>query len=198
MKNHYLISDAAKLVEVETHVLRYWEEELKLPIKRNELGHRFYTKNDVDRFCRIKELKEKGLQLKAIKSLMDSDTEDKLTLAVVPVSAGEHLVEKQEESTKIITEDEAKEEKAKRLQWLLQQMIAETIRENNEELCADIRQTILKEMDYQFRLQDEKDDERDKKRSVREDEHFQRLDELLRERNPKKEKKAKRKRHSFF
>ena len=37
----YLISDAAKQVQVETHVLRYWEEELKLPIKRNEQGHRY-------------------------------------------------------------------------------------------------------------------------------------------------------------
>lgn len=198
MKNYYLISDAAKLVEVETHVLRYWEEELKLPIKRNELGHRFYTKNDVDRFCKIKELKEKGLQLKAIKSLMEDDSEDRMTLSVVPISAGEHLINKQEEGTKIITENDAKEEKARRLQWLLQQMIAETIRENNAEICADIRETILKEMDYQFRLQDEKDDERDKKRSAREDEHFQKLDELLRERSKKKEKQAKRKRHSFF
>ena len=34
-QTHYLISDAAKLVEVESHVLRYWEEELEIPIKRN-------------------------------------------------------------------------------------------------------------------------------------------------------------------
>ena len=200
MKNYYLISDAAKLVEVETHVLRYWEEELKLPIKRNELGHRFYTKKDVERFCRIKELKEKGLQLKAIKSLMDHDTEDKLTLSIVPVSAGEHLVEQQEDSAKVATGNETKEEKARRLQWLLQQMIAETLRENNAELCADIKESILKEMDYQFRIQEEKEDAREKKRSAKEDEHFQRLDELLRERSKKpiKDKSTKRKRHSFF
>ena len=30
----YMISDAAKLVDVEAHVLRYWEEELELPIGR--------------------------------------------------------------------------------------------------------------------------------------------------------------------
>jgi deoxyribose-phosphate aldolase len=35
---------------VESHVLRYWEEELHLPIKRNELGHRYYTKEDVELF----------------------------------------------------------------------------------------------------------------------------------------------------
>ena len=29
----YMISDAARLVDVEAHVLRYWEEELELPIE---------------------------------------------------------------------------------------------------------------------------------------------------------------------
>ena len=36
-KTIYYISEAAKKVQVESHVLRYWEEELELPIKRNEM-----------------------------------------------------------------------------------------------------------------------------------------------------------------
>ena len=40
---HYLISDASRKVDVEAHVLRYWEEELELAIPRNEMGHRYYT-----------------------------------------------------------------------------------------------------------------------------------------------------------
>ena len=40
---HYLISDASKKVDVEAHVLRYWEEELGLDIPRNAMGHRYYT-----------------------------------------------------------------------------------------------------------------------------------------------------------
>ena len=39
-KVRYMISDAAALAGVETHVLRYWEEELDLTIPRNEMGHR--------------------------------------------------------------------------------------------------------------------------------------------------------------
>ena len=66
----YLISDAAKQVQVESHVLRYWEEELKLPIKRNEMGHRYYTQEDIARFQEIKDLKEQGLQLKAIRNML--------------------------------------------------------------------------------------------------------------------------------
>ena len=42
-ETHYLISDASKKVDVESHVLRYWEEELEMNIPRNEMGHRYYT-----------------------------------------------------------------------------------------------------------------------------------------------------------
>ena len=63
----YMISDASKLVEVESHVLRYWEEELELPIARNEMGHRYYTEDDIQLLKHIKKLKERGYQLKAIK-----------------------------------------------------------------------------------------------------------------------------------
>lgn len=66
----FLISEAAKTVDVETHVLRYWEEELALPIARNEMGHRCYTSQDIQIFLSIKELKRKGFQLKSIRELI--------------------------------------------------------------------------------------------------------------------------------
>lgn len=43
----YSISEAAAKVEVESHVLRYWEEELEIDIKRNDMGHRCYSEKDV-------------------------------------------------------------------------------------------------------------------------------------------------------
>ena len=55
---HYLISDASRQVQVEAHVLRYWEDELGLPIPRNELGHRYYTEFHIQLFRQIKQLKE--------------------------------------------------------------------------------------------------------------------------------------------
>lgn len=70
MEKGYMISDAAKLVEVENHVLRYWEEELELPIPRNEMGHRFYRESDIKLLRSVKDLKEQGFQLRAIKKLL--------------------------------------------------------------------------------------------------------------------------------
>ena len=70
-EDHYLIKEAANLVGVETHVLRYWEEELKMEIHRNDLGHRYYTQKDVENLKRVKELKDRGLQLKAIRNYLE-------------------------------------------------------------------------------------------------------------------------------
>lgn len=66
----YMISEASKRVEVEDHVLRYWEEQLVLPIGRNEMGHRYYKESDIDLLKTIKHLKEQGFQLKAVKMLL--------------------------------------------------------------------------------------------------------------------------------
>ena len=66
----YLISDASKKVDVETHVLRYWEEELGVSIPRNEMGHRYYTEFHIHLFCQVKKLKDRGYQLKAIKNAL--------------------------------------------------------------------------------------------------------------------------------
>ena len=69
-KDLYVISDAAKKVHVETHVLRYWEEELELSIARNDMGHRLYTEENIQLFLNIRTLKDQGFQLKAIKMLL--------------------------------------------------------------------------------------------------------------------------------
>lgn len=66
----YSISEAAAMVTVETHVLRYWEEELDLHIRRNDMGHRCYEEKDVKILQRVKTLKDKGIQLKAIKDIV--------------------------------------------------------------------------------------------------------------------------------
>ena len=50
----YIISDASKQVEVEPHVLRYWEEELELEIPRNAMGHRYYREQELDTIRGIK------------------------------------------------------------------------------------------------------------------------------------------------
>lgn len=66
----FMISEAAKQLQVEAHVLRYWEEELGLHIDRTEMGHRYYTKDDIQLFRCIKKLKNEGILLRELKPLI--------------------------------------------------------------------------------------------------------------------------------
>lgn len=218
MNEVMLISDAAKEVNVENHVLRYWEEELHLPIKRNELGHRYYTSEDVERFKQIKSMKERGLQLKAIKMILKNgkidilpqendkqDSDDYETNADSGVHMAIDIVDTTEvgnhAAQDVVGQDEAvqnevmqnsREDKARRLQWLLQQLIRETLKENNQQLCNDIKESVVKELDYQFRAQEEREEERDRRQIERNEEYYKKMDELLRL------KREKKKRHSIF
>ncbi len=195
LETMYFISEAAKEVKVENHVLRYWEEELNLPVKRNEQGHRYYTKEDVDRFIYIKQLKEEGLQLKAIRSLLEKQgvIEENAMNPVVKKNVSPQLMilnsNKLKPKHNFNVVDEDKQEKAYRLQMLLKAMIAEAVSENNRELGNDIKEIVQKEMDYQFRMQEEREEEREKQRVERENAHYTRIDELLREKLPNKRKK---------
>ncbi len=191
----YMISDAAKNVKVEAHVLRYWEEELKLPVKRNEMGHRFYTEEDIELFRRVKDLKEQGLQLKAIRNLLARERQEQGQNEPVTSLPQDSQSRKEAEDMgkrhvlmvhngEVLPVEETKAEKSMRLQQLLHSMIADAVQSNNQDICQEIIQevksSILKELDYQFRMQEEKDDEREADRDARNEEHYKKLDNMLR------------------
>ncbi len=69
-KVRYMISEAAKKLQVESHVLRYWEEELGLEIGRTDMGHRFYTEDDIQLFLCIQKLKNEGMLLRDLKYMI--------------------------------------------------------------------------------------------------------------------------------
>ena len=178
----YLISDAARKVDAPSHVLRYWEEELEMVIPRNEMGHRYYTDVHIRIFRQVKELKEKGYQLKAIKTALAKSLETGEEV-VSPVNVLEEDVvaalkecveQEQMENldNKEITVLTAKE-KAEQFRNLMVQMIGQAIEENNEKLSQDISKMVndkvLKELDYLMRVADERDEER-----------FRQLDETIR------------------
>ncbi|EOS34535.1 hypothetical protein C808_05182 [Lachnospiraceae bacterium M18-1] len=69
-KVRYMISEAAKKLQVESHVLRYWEEELGLEIGRTDMGHRYYTEDDIQLFLCIQKLKNEGMLLRDLKYMI--------------------------------------------------------------------------------------------------------------------------------
>lgn len=191
-EQRYLISDAAKIVEVEAHVLRYWEEELDLAIGRTELGHRYYTRENIEAFQKVKELKEKGLQLKAIKMVLKELEKKKAEKG----TDGEETGKSETENTGAETEGAEAEgagaekekvggdgmnqtssqlailqntEKLKRFEALVEEIVDRVVRENNEALEDRLESAFSREMDYLLHMQEQQEEER-----------FRRLDEAIR------------------
>ena len=161
---HYMISEAAKRVNVETHVLRYWEEEPSLSIGRTEMGHRYYTEDDIQLFCCIKELKEQGIQLKELKGLIPDmlRTRDKLKLQKEPKEDSTVSNSVSEEQL-----DMASNASLEKIQLQIEEIFQHAMLENNkileESVSQSISQAIIKEMNYLFQAQDRQEEDRYKK-----------------------------------
>lgn len=61
-KLFFSIGEVSKIVEIEPHILRYWEKEFKQTRpKRNKKGERNYTKKDIETMLKLKSLLYKDL-----------------------------------------------------------------------------------------------------------------------------------------
>lgn len=199
-KLRYMISDAANMVKVEAHVLRYWEEELELEIPRNEMGHRYYTKENIQQFLKIKELKEQGYQLKAIKMVIQSgkNPEEAAALTSQAVTENYELSQPQRNTaearhTSAVFNEKAYEDKMAQFRLLMSGIVKEALAENNQALGREVGENVgdrvLKEMNYLMREQDEQEEER-----------FRKLDTAIRELNTRKLKGSAKKKetHRLF
>lgn len=160
MDNHYRISEASKKLNVEDHVLRYWEEDLGMDIPRNEMGHRYYTDVHIDTFQRIKEMKEQGYQLKEIRRELLKEGNETLL----------------QECTDEVAMTDARAfpvERLEQFQSLMVHVVAQAIETSNQqlgdEISTQVSEKVLKEMNYQIRMREEREEER-----------YRRLDEVLR------------------
>ena len=170
MEKRYMISDASKMVEVESHVLRYWEDELKLDVPRNEMGHRYYTDVHIQLFKDIKRLKERGFLLRAIKLVLPDilDGKDPDTI--------DFMIE--DASVPYLTNSELapftpKENRMEQFQEILGNIVTKAIVNNNEILGATVSTcvstNVIKEMDYLLRAKEEREEAR-----------YRKLDEAIR------------------
>lgn len=160
----YMISEAAKRVNVETHVLRYWEEELELPIGRTEMGHRYYTEENLQLFRCIKELKDQGMFLKDLKDLIPDMLRLKEKKAALTVAKTEV----------VLNNDSDSDPKLEQVQSLLGHVLQNIIEENNKVLemnvSKNVSEKVVKEMDYLLREKERHEEER-----------FRRLDTYIRQ-----------------
>ena len=197
-EKRYIISEAAEKIGIEAHVLRYWEEELGLDIPRNEMGHRYYTENQLQLFRQIKELKDSGFQLKAVKTVLEGSDNppdnEQAPRTVADVAATVAVPEGQELAMK------RSEDKLAQFEQIITDIVTRSLMANNSRLGEDISSMVsdqvsnkvIKEMDYMMRVREEAEDDRFKKldETIRGMQKSNKEAAAYRERKSKKERKG--------
>ena len=205
----FMISEAAKKVQVESHVLRYWEDELGIKIGRTEMGHRYYTEDDIQLFCCIKKLKNEGMLLRDLKPLipelqatkmkMQENTTGQKKSSVAPSKTSSTSIKTSDNVISSVsgTSDSSAPEKTdlkvpdtvsstpepadvitvtqlEQVRSLIGDVLTEVVTDNNEVLKKDISKSVttdvMREMDFLFQAKER-----------REEEHFRKLDCLIRQ-----------------
>ena len=194
-EKRYIISDASKMLGVESHVLRYWEEELNVVIPRNEMGHRYYTDNHINLLKNVRDLKNQGYSLRTIKMMLtDPDTREGEAHNAragmsMPLTAREVSAPVMQQSVRVentgmvsgyndmagkgVAEQGASGSKMEQFQAIMNKVVCKALKESASELgkevSGNVSETVLKEMNYLIRTQDEREEER-----------FKKLDEAMR------------------
>ena len=202
----FMISEAAKQVDVESHVLRYWEEELGLKIGRTEMGHRYYTNDDIQLFRCIKKLKDEGMLLRELKPLIPELRETRLKIrsggarekaqepalsepqvtalpsarTAAPSASLPDAPSDRSESGDVMISLKNVEQ----LRALVGDVFREALSENNTVLKKDISSTVttdvVHEMDFLLQAKERQQEE-----------HFRRLDSLIRQQQATPKESAK-------
>ena len=146
-EKEYSVSEAVRLIGVESHVLRYWEEELQIAIRRTSQGHRVYSQENIDTFCQVKKLKEKGIQLKAIRVLLfeaeqdSKEAEDGILQRMLDADEVECS-----DTYEILTLDK-EPDNLRQFELILKRMMEEVVSEQNEKLERAIAEMIRDEIE---------------------------------------------------
>ena len=71
-KKYFSMGEASNLLGIKDYILRYWEKAFKnyFTVKRVS-NRRMFQKSDLVTFLKIKELSERGLNVKAIKKVLE-------------------------------------------------------------------------------------------------------------------------------
>lgn len=159
----YSISEAAKLMKVEPHVLRYWEDELGLTIPRNSMGHRIYTDDDLKTFKSIQHLKANHISLKDIRDQLPSSGTTAQTAVTQTADTTLEGSGRTSDSGDKMTQFRAI------LTHIIKDAMSENSKELSEHISSRVSDDVRKEIDFLVRSREEEDEAR-----------FKKLDETIR------------------
>ncbi|MDF2613289.1 MAG: MerR family transcriptional regulator [Clostridia bacterium] len=177
--DYLTVKDVSDMLDTEAYVLRFYEKELNLKIKRNAKGHRVYTMEDVELFKQIQDMREQGLQLKAIEGIVhDSNQEAKETyeqLSSIQMASVTPIKKNNITAFDITDEDN---DKVKQFSVMMKDMFKQALVEYNEQSKTEIKQEIQEEVNLAV---DKKLMKLEEKQNEKSEEYYKKLDETMRE-----------------
>lgn len=73
LKDRYTITELSERLGITDHALRYYEKEFNLNVPKDSRGRRYYTPEYANVMFQIKNMRDDGLEIKAIKKIFESE-----------------------------------------------------------------------------------------------------------------------------
>lgn len=182
-EEYLTVKDVSDILQTEPYVLRFYEKELNLNIKRNTKGHRVYSMEDIELFRKIQELREQGLQLKAIENIVHHH-EDELAQTLEQLTTTQTHQMKSTERGKSSSFDitDIKDEKVMQFSLLMKDMLKKALDEHEAEVRAEVKEAICEQVKEEVKEEvDRKLFEFEQVQLKKSEDHYRKLDETMRE-----------------
>lgn len=84
LKDRYSITELSEALNITDHALRFYEKEFGLKIPKDNSGRRFYTPQLANVMYQIKDMRDQGLELKAIRKILEDQNIIQESAAPIP------------------------------------------------------------------------------------------------------------------
>lgn len=186
----FSIKEVTEILDIEAYVLRYYEKELELDILRNTQGHRVYREEDIERLRHIKELREQGLELRAIKNVLNNnDTEALESLSQMGATVGKPISLEARKMQKVdLTnpEDMVMVKFQDMMGNMIETAVAASVTRTFEMVLSEFKNQMQAEINEEVdKIVSKKLLEIEIASKERDEEHYRKLDEMMREKQRK-------------
>lgn len=84
LKDRYSITELSERLNTTDHTLRYYQKEFGIEVPKDDRGRRYYTTELANLMFKIKTMRNQGLQIKAIRKILNEDISLKEPPPVIP------------------------------------------------------------------------------------------------------------------
>lgn len=173
----YSIKEVANILDIESYVLRYYEKELDLQIHRNAQGHRIYEERDIDILRQIKDLREQGLELKAIRNALHTQEDDGME-TLIQIGGIVNKVSTTGEKENHFDITDMGNEKVQQFSIMMKEMLKQALVEYNGDTKEQLKEELSEEMTY---MVNKKMKELEVAQTQKDEEYYSKIDETMRE-----------------